>query len=125
MRSMPTSRTTTVSPLHGETKLSSIEPWDEVESGGVFLIDTPGLDEAGGYEILATCTGTCAIPNAPPVVTDPGAQESAEGRAGLADVLRDLLAGFDELFGAPYPYSLALIQAPTDDADRPFVARGS
>ena len=40
----------TVSPLHGETRLSSIEPWDEVESGGVFLIDTPGLDEAGGEE---------------------------------------------------------------------------
>ena len=39
-----------VSPLHGETRLSSIEPWDEVESGGVFLIDTPGLDEAGGEE---------------------------------------------------------------------------
>ncbi len=37
-----------VSPLHGETKFSSIEPWNEVESGGVFLIDTPGLDEAGG-----------------------------------------------------------------------------
>ncbi len=37
-----------VSPLHGETKFSTIEPWNEVESGGVFLIDTPGLDEAGG-----------------------------------------------------------------------------
>ena len=37
-----------VSPLHGETKFSSIEPWNEVETGGVFLIDTPGLDEAGG-----------------------------------------------------------------------------
>ena len=41
-------QTFSVSPLHGETKLSSIEPWTEVESGGVFLIDTPGLDEAGG-----------------------------------------------------------------------------
>lgn len=40
----------TVSPLHGETKWSSIQPWDEVEAGGVFLIDTPGLDEAGGEE---------------------------------------------------------------------------
>ncbi len=41
-------QTFSVSPLHGETKFSSIEPWSEVESGGVFLIDTPGLDEAGG-----------------------------------------------------------------------------
>lgn len=38
----------TVSPLHGETRVSSIQPWTEVEAGGVFLIDTPGLDEAGG-----------------------------------------------------------------------------
>jgi len=37
-----------VSPLHGETRRSAMRQWDEVESGGVFLIDTPGLDEAGG-----------------------------------------------------------------------------
>ena len=45
---------------------------------------------------------------------------TTEGRAALAAVLRDILVGFDELFGAPYHYSLALIQAPTDNADRPF-----
>jgi len=39
-----------VSPLHGETKFSSMQPWDEVEAGGVYLIDTPGLDEAGGED---------------------------------------------------------------------------
>jgi len=38
----------TVSPLHGETKQSSMQQWSEVEAAGVFLIDTPGLDEAGG-----------------------------------------------------------------------------
>lgn len=37
-----------VSPLHGETKVSSMQPWSEIEAAGVFLIDTPGLDEAGG-----------------------------------------------------------------------------
>jgi len=37
-----------VSPLHGETKQSSMQQWSEVEAAGVFLIDTPGLDEAGG-----------------------------------------------------------------------------
>ena len=44
-----------VSPLHGETKYSAMQAWTEVESGGVFLIDTPGLDEAGGEdrELLA------------------------------------------------------------------------
>ncbi len=39
-----------VSPLHGETKLSSMQSWNETEAGGVFLIDTPGLDEAGGED---------------------------------------------------------------------------
>jgi GTPase len=38
------------SPLHGETKLSSMAAWNEVSAGGVFLIDTPGLDEAGGED---------------------------------------------------------------------------
>jgi small GTP-binding protein len=44
-----------VSPLHGETRHSAMQAWNEVESGGVFLIDTPGLDEAGGEdrELLA------------------------------------------------------------------------
>ena len=37
-----------VSPLHGETRQSSMQAWNQVEAGGVFLIDTPGLDEAGG-----------------------------------------------------------------------------
>lgn len=40
----------TVSPLHGETKHSAMQAWREEEAGGVYLIDTPGLDEAGGEE---------------------------------------------------------------------------
>lgn len=39
-----------VSPLHGETKHSAMEAWNEIEAGGVFLLDTPGLDEAGGED---------------------------------------------------------------------------
>lgn len=39
-----------VSPLHGETRRSAMHSWREEEAGGVFLIDTPGLDEAGGEE---------------------------------------------------------------------------
>ncbi len=39
-----------VSPLHGETRYSSMQRWSELEAGGVFLIDTPGLDEAGGED---------------------------------------------------------------------------
>jgi len=39
-----------VSPLHGETRYSAMQAWDEREVGGVFLIDTPGLDEAAGEE---------------------------------------------------------------------------
>ena len=39
-----------VSPVHGETRFSSMQAWEEEEAGGVFLIDTPGLDEAGGED---------------------------------------------------------------------------
>ncbi len=39
-----------VSPIHGETRHSSMQAWNQVEAGGVFLIDTPGLDEAGGED---------------------------------------------------------------------------
>ena len=39
-----------VSPIHGETRFSAMQAWNEVEAGGVFLIDTPGLDEAGGED---------------------------------------------------------------------------
>lgn len=39
-----------VSPLHGETRRSSMQAWNEIEAGGVYLIDTPGLDEAGGED---------------------------------------------------------------------------
>ena len=37
-----------VSPLHGETRHADMQAWQEQDVGGVFLIDTPGLDEAGG-----------------------------------------------------------------------------
>ena len=37
-----------------------------------------------------------------------------EERRDLAAGLRDVLGGLDGLFGAPYHYSLALMQAPTD-----------
>jgi small GTP-binding protein len=39
-----------VSPLHGATRHSSMQRWTQTEAGGVFLIDTPGLDEAGGED---------------------------------------------------------------------------
>ena len=36
------------SALHGETKQSEIALWDEQESGSLFLIDTPGINEIDG-----------------------------------------------------------------------------
>ncbi len=36
------------SPLHGETKQAQFGHWQEYQSGGVFLIDTPGLNEVDG-----------------------------------------------------------------------------
>ena len=40
----------TTSPLHGETKGTQMGRWEEYESGGVYLIDTPGLNEVRGEE---------------------------------------------------------------------------
>ncbi len=37
-----------VSILHGETKTEGIEEWEEVDAGGVYLIDTPGINEIDG-----------------------------------------------------------------------------
>ncbi|MCP4127660.1 MAG: DUF697 domain-containing protein [Gammaproteobacteria bacterium] len=36
------------SPLHGETKESQMGKWSEYQSGGVFFIDTPGINEVAG-----------------------------------------------------------------------------
>ena len=48
-----------------------------------------------------------------------------EERRDLAVGLRDVLGGLDELFGAPYHYSLALMQAPTDGVDRGYHMQNS
>jgi small GTP-binding protein len=39
-----------VSALHGETRHSDIAPWREIEAAGVYLIDTPGINEISGEE---------------------------------------------------------------------------
>ena len=36
------------SPLHGETKASQMGRWEEFDAGGIFLVDTPGLNEVEG-----------------------------------------------------------------------------
>jgi len=38
------------SPLHGETKRTQMGAWEEFEAGGVFLIDTPGINEVDGEQ---------------------------------------------------------------------------
>lgn len=38
------------SPLHGETKSSAMGKWEAYHTGGVYLIDTPGLNEVQGDE---------------------------------------------------------------------------
>jgi small GTP-binding protein len=36
------------SPLHGETRKPGFASWHSEQTGGVFLVDTPGIDEIGG-----------------------------------------------------------------------------
>lgn len=40
--------TFSVSVLHGETRSEDMAQWQEVEAGGVYLIDTPGINEING-----------------------------------------------------------------------------
>ena len=51
-----------VSPLHGETRETEIAGWRELGDGGVYFIDTPGLDEVDGEsrEALARDAATRA-----------------------------------------------------------------
>ena len=42
--------TFSVSILHGETKTEGIAEWQEVDAGGVYLIDTPGINEIDGEQ---------------------------------------------------------------------------
>ncbi len=39
-----------VSVLHGETKTSNQQAWEEYADGGLYLIDTPGINEVDGEE---------------------------------------------------------------------------
>lgn len=39
-----------ISPLHGETRASAKAAWQEHHTGGVYLIDTPGLNEVRGED---------------------------------------------------------------------------
>lgn len=39
-----------ISPLHGETRTTQMGRWEEYHTGGVYLIDTPGLNEVSGEE---------------------------------------------------------------------------
>ncbi len=41
------------------------------------------------------------------------------GRAGLADILKRLTVRYDNLFHAPFPYTMGLHQQPTDGKDHP------
>jgi small GTP-binding protein len=39
-----------VSVLHGETTKANMQEWQEVDAGGVYLIDTPGINEIDGEQ---------------------------------------------------------------------------
>ena len=47
-------------------------------------------------------------------------EATASERADLATALKRILSGLDQLFGSPYQYSLALIQAATNKSDQVF-----
>lgn len=95
-----------VSPLHGETLQSSIQPWPQVEAGGVYLIDTPGLDEAGGEQRERLATEVARRADLVVFVLDGDIAESelqalralvAEGRPVIVALNKDDLYNREEL----------------------------
>lgn len=100
------------SALHGETREAGYAPWQEEQTGGVFLVDTPGIDEIGGEE----------------------REEAARATAGRSDLLLfvvegDLtaseIAALDLLLGAQRPVLVVLnkIDRYTDDERARLLAR--
>jgi UDPglucose--hexose-1-phosphate uridylyltransferase len=43
-------------------------------------------------------------------------------RLALAEVLREVIGGYDRLFGFPLPYVMSMHQAPTDDGEHQHVS---
>lgn len=81
-----------VSPLHGATAAPELQPWRETRDGGVFLVDTPGIDEIDGearerlaHQVTERCDLVLFV-----VDGDLTASELAALRA-LGDVQRPLL----------------------------------
>lgn len=75
-----------VSPLHGETRASAMEAWREERASGVFLIDTPGIDEAGGEEREALAKEVAARSDLILYVVD--GDITASEHEALADLVR-------------------------------------
>ncbi len=49
-----------VSPLHGETKHTALAQWNEFDKDGIYIIDTPGINELGGEEREKLAHQVCA-----------------------------------------------------------------
>ena len=58
--------------------------------------------------LLISRTRVSSLPELPP-----------EGRAGLADILRQITVRYDNLFKASFPYTMGFHQAPTDGNEHP------
>ncbi len=100
-----------VSPLHGETRQTAMQEWTEIEAGGVYLIDTPGLDEAGGEDRERLATEVAHRSDLVVFVLDGDITETER------DALRTLLAQ-----GRPVIVALNKCDLYTDDEVRSLLA---
>jgi uncharacterized protein (DUF697 family) len=102
----------TTSPLHGETREAGFAAWQEERTGGIFLVDTPGIDEIGGEQREA-------------------AAREAAGRADLllfvveGDLTASEIAALDLLLAARRPVIVVLnkIDRYTEEEQARLVAR--
>ena len=112
-------------------QLEMFRTYRETPGGGCFVCDANEVELADGRRILVDLPHVVAyVPYAAQfpydVVMVPRAHVgslldlNAEARRDLAGALKAILFGLDNLFDAPYHYTLALIQTPTDGMDYGF-----
>jgi small GTP-binding protein len=101
-----------VSPLHGDTRRADMQSWEEYDSGGVYLIDTPGLGEWGGESREATAQSTARRADIVLFVAD-------------GDLTRSELAELESIRAAGRPVVLVLNKMDLHTADERALLRST
>ncbi|MDA0747114.1 MAG: galactose-1-phosphate uridylyltransferase [bacterium] len=121
----------TIPDLMVAPQLQVFTEYKKTHDGACFVCDANRVEEVDGRRVLARNEHFVAyVPYAAqlpydvvmaPLSHTPSLLElDVAASRGFAGMMRELLSGLDHLFGTPYHYSMALIQAPTNGKDHAF-----